>query len=494
LSGHLIIAPPPTPNGDLHVGHLAGPYLAADIYKRYLAQHGIRAHLAISTDDHQTYVDTTAHRLGLSRGELIARSREEIRESLLAYSIELDEFGSPDAAYRNHVVHYFATLLKAGLIRVANARVLFDLHTESYPVEAFVAGYCPHCLDSACGGVCESCGCPNSNTDLLGLDCDRYEIREEPRLTLDLESFRPTLDTFLNSMTTHRPALHHLIRELLARPLPPFSLSYKTGVGIDTSFADLPDQQLNVWGEMYVGHMHFLERALGRAVSAHDSYVQFLGFDNSYFYVFVHVALAIAADKCGFDWPKPAAFLTNQFYCLSDEKFSTSRRHLIWSRELTVDFNPDLIRLYLALHGPELQEASFELTSFESAASRMATCINELVDAYNLHGGSSWGSTEAFPTDVVLSMRNRIDLRDFSPAIVARRAMNCVRYITKRMARSPGDWMRFVPAALVLCLEPFCPRYTDAVRAQCAIGRENRWGALHRSSPDAALPCMSVKP
>src|ERR1051326_6126261 len=113
----LIVAPPPTPNGDLHVGHLSGPYLAADIYRRRMLQQGSQAVYVVSSDDHQSYVDTTAKRLGLSPEGLIAQARRDIQKSFEAYSIGLDHFGQPSPEYCSFVSRFFAALVQNGFVR-----------------------------------------------------------------------------------------------------------------------------------------------------------------------------------------------------------------------------------------------------------------------------------------------------------------------------------------------------------------------------------------
>src|SRR6202011_570352 len=96
-----------------------------------------------------------------------------------------------------------------------------------------------------------------------------------PRLILDLERYPPRLQQTLGSVPL-RPALKRLISQLLSHELASSALSYQTQRGISASFANLPDQQLNVWGEMFPGHMYFLRQACG-ALSGRDGYVQFLG-------------------------------------------------------------------------------------------------------------------------------------------------------------------------------------------------------------------------
>lgn len=487
---HLIVAPPPTPNGDLHVGHMSGPYLAADIYRRYTLQQGNRAVYCVSSDDHQSYVDTTAERLGTTSAALIAQARRDIQASFDAYSIGLDRFGQPNAEYVEFVTNFFTALAAKRLIRPATVPVLYDAQRGSYPVEAFVSGRCPNCLEGTCGGICEGCGHPNSCTDLLGLDGNRYQVRQEERLILDLEQFRPALDDHLNGLGTHRPALRRLIRQLLADKLKPFVLSYKTPRGIDTGAWGLPGQHLNVWGEMYPGHMYWLTKTAGDAI-ADAEYVQFLGFDNSYFYVFVHVALALAARQCGFQWPLPSAFITNQFYNLPNGKFSTSKGNAIWARDLALEYNTDLARLFLALHGPEYQEATFSEPIFKRAVDDLAAKINKLAATYNSKRNRNQTGQEAIPAEVARLMSQELSLKEYSNAELARRAIHALQYLEHWLATNDAASTACIPSAIILCLDALCPQYTSALQQQFSI-REHSWTSPARR-PFDMLPEIQVQ-
>lgn len=485
----LIVAPPPTPNGDLHVGHMSGPYLAADIYRRRMLQQGSRAVYVVSSDDHQSYVDTTARRLGTTSEKLIAQARRDILASFEAYSIGLNSFGQPCPEYCEFVTRFFAALASKGLFRPQKVSVLFDRHNNNYPVEAFVSGCCPNCLEGTCGGICEGCGHPNSCNDLLGLDTARYEVRQEDRLVLDLEQFRPALDDHLLTLGTHRPALHRLITQLLSGKLKPFILSYKTPRGIDTAAWGLSGQHLNVWAEMYAGHMYWLNKAAGDEVSS-GQYVQFLGFDNSYFYVILHVALALAARQAGFNWPLPSAFITNQFYYLGTGKFSTSKGHAVWARDLALECNTDLTRLFLALHGPEYQEATFNEGVFQQAVDELAAKINKLSSTYNNRRFRHRTATE-IPPEVVQLMSQQVSLKEYSNAELAKRAVHSIEYLEHWLAANDGASTEYIPSALALCLDALCPNFTSEIRKHFGI-QENSWKRLARCSSDA-LPEIQVQ-
>jgi methionyl-tRNA synthetase len=479
-----IIAPPPTPNGDLHIGHMSGPYLGADLFARTVRQQGLRPNFVVSTDDHQSYVDTTARRLGTTAQALIAKSRAEIGASFDRYGIQLSAFGVIDDRYHQFVQNFVLQLFRRELLKVQEVNVLFDNQLGCYAVEAFVSGLCRHCLASSAGGICEACGQPNTCTDLLGLDAARFSQRREPRLVLDLERFRAGLEQHLGAMHTHRPWLRRLIDSLLAKPLAPFIMSYKAQRGISLGFVGLPDQHLNVWGEMFPGHIYFLSQAAG-SISRNDRYVQFLGFDNSYFYVFVHLALSLAADEAGFNWPAPQAFITNQFYNLGNEKFSTSKGHLVWARDLAVDFDTDVIRLFLALHGPEYQEADFSMAAFATEANRLERDINAVVSHYN---SCSYTVADAGAVSaLVTAMRPECAIERYSASDNARRVLNGIRALVQVPMVEQGGLIAYIPSLLALALDPFCPRYAAAIRARFGFTSVS-WDSLVPVEAGIALP------
>jgi methionyl-tRNA synthetase len=483
---HLIVAPPPTPNGDLHVGHMSGPYLAADIYRRQVLQEGHEAIYTVSTDDHQSYVDTTARRLGTDSESLIRQARRDIQHSLDAFNIKLDHFGQPNPDYNAFIKEFFTKLAAKNLIRVARVPVLFDTQTNTYPVEAFVSGCCPNCLEGTCGGICEGCGHPNACVDLVGLDEQRYESRQEERLILDLEQFRPALDNYLSSLGTHRPALQRLIHSLLSRKLTPLVISYKTPRGIETDGFGINGQRLNVWAEMYPGHMYWLTKMVGNRV-ADAKYVQFMGFDNSYFYVLAHVALAMAARQCGYEWPLPSAFITNQFYYLNVGKFSTSKGHAVWAKDLAAEYNTDLARLFLAWHGPEFQEGTFSEPFFRLAITDFAGKINKLAQAYNARRATGDRGGETLPRKLIELMSRGLSLSEYSNAELARRSIHCLEYLEFLLSSGKDVPLGAIPSAIALCLGPFCPAYVDEIKSRFNI-RENSWANLAHSRSDASMP------
>ncbi|WP_226790146.1 class I tRNA ligase family protein [Rahnella sikkimica] len=166
MSKTLIIAPPPTPNGDLHVGHMAGPYLAEDIYSRYLRSTGVEVNYATGTDDSQTYVVTSGFKLGVTPEELCCKAAQDIEHSLEAWEVNLDGYAPFDDGYKKMVYEFLTPLYEQGKFKLKKVKLPYSSHRNEFMVESFVTGECPSCPAQSRGGLCDSCGQPN-NFDLL---------------------------------------------------------------------------------------------------------------------------------------------------------------------------------------------------------------------------------------------------------------------------------------------------------------------------------------
>ena len=382
----IIIAPPPTPNGDLHVGHLAGPYLAGDVHARYLRAAGRPVIYATGTDDSQTYVLATARKRGTTPERLAAESSTAIERTLRAAGVSIDGFAPFDDGYRGRVLEFLGALHDQGRFRLRTLPLPYLESTGEFLMEGLVAGGCPVCRLDSRGGLCESCGHPNLGSDLL----EPYSttdpsapvsFREATILVLPMEEYRDRLEQHYAARRDRlRPHLRQLVDEALARPLPDFPITYPAGWGIEAPFPETPGQVLNAWAEGMAASMYCTWWAAGRPDTASDEQwlegpdgarlVYFLGFDNAYFWGMTHLALLMAH---GGRYVEPDSIVTNEFYELENEKFSTSRGHVVWTADLLAEVPRDAVRFYLALTAPEHARTNFSRSALEALAqSRLA--------------------------------------------------------------------------------------------------------------------------
>jgi methionyl-tRNA synthetase len=370
----LIIGPPPTPNGDLHIGHIAGPYMAADVHARYLRACRRPVLYVTGTDDSQTYVVASAFKHDTTPGALAERCTRDIQASLKAIGIEVDGFAPFDDGYRASVLDFVTRLHAAGRLRLRTVMLPYSARHGQFLVEGLVCGNCRICLALSRGGLCESCGHPNNFDELIDMrstvdPSDRVTTREARILVLPLEEYRDQLTAFHESKQfTWRPRIVHLMRELLARPLPDFAITYPLTWGIEAPFPETPGQVINAWVEGMPASMYctdYAQRLARERPARYDDLwraengvqlVYFLGFDNAYFWAMTHLALLLAHDG---RYVLPDAIVCNEFYELENEKFSTSRGHVIWTRDLLEEVPRDRVRFFLALTAPEHARTNF---------------------------------------------------------------------------------------------------------------------------------------
>jgi methionyl-tRNA synthetase len=392
---YIVIVPPPTPNGNLHLGHIAGPFIAGDVFSRHCRDGNGEVLFTTGTDDNQSYVVTAANRKGCLPGELCEKSTREIQDSLRALHIGVDGFAPFDAAYRKACVEFLVKLHKHGKFTWKD-REFFVLPDGTALFEAFVKGRCPVCLAETSGGLCESCGHPNNYTEILDPFCTLEPAAALARktfriLVFELEHYRAQLGAYVESRcASWRPHIRELLRDLLNGPLPEFPITYPGSWGIPAPFAGADGQVINAWAEGMPASMYctaVAARNLGVDFDHVDDLwkrgsgnrlVYFLGFDNSYFWAMSHLALLMAHDG---KYILPEVVVPNEFYELENEKFSTSRGHVLWASEVARQYDADAIRFYLCHTNPEHHRTNFGRREMEKlVAEDLITTWSLLVD------------------------------------------------------------------------------------------------------------------
>lgn len=381
----ILISATPTPNGDLHVGHLAGPYLAGDVHARYLRATGRPVVYTTCTDDSQTYVTSTAARRGTTPEALCSTSTAAITRTLTAAGVSITGLPPIDDRYRATVLDFLGALHEAGRFRLREVRLPFVERTGTYLYDGLVGGTCPRCWAASCGGVCEDCGHPNNFDELIEpystvAPADPVVIREHPVLVLPLEDYRDRLTAYYAAREGRwRPHALQLVHELLSRPLPEVPVTMPGTWGIPAPFPETPGQVVYPWVEAMPASMYATWWAAapeGQRAAATDEHwlaehdaqlVHFHGFDNTYHWGLLDLALLMAHDG---RYVLPEANVCNEFYELDGEKFSTSRNHLIRAADLLQTVPRDLVRFHLAFTGPEHQRTNFTLDGLAAVTAR----------------------------------------------------------------------------------------------------------------------------
>lgn len=375
---YVITADPPTPNGDLHVGHLAGPYFAANALARALRLRGHEVAYYSNFDDHQTYVVSTGLRLGLSPDEVVERFRERIRGTLEAAHMMPDVFGEPDEDQKAFVRRFFEDLYARDRLLVKDEQIPYCGRCDHHMFETYIQGTCPHCGTPCYGNTCEICVLPNRTVEMGSPRCRHCGDPPSDTVTyrglfLPLSRYQDELARFYATRKgIWRQRLLDLILPLLDEPLPDIPLSFVCDYGLPVSIPGFEGQVYNVRLEIIAALVHsfdvWRETRDGDAWDWRDApddlrMVCFHGYENGFQYGVSFHALLLAS-KLG--WGLPYGSLSNEFYLLEGKKFSTTRNHAVWGADLLSRVAPDPLRFYLALTCPEETETDFVLETFRT--------------------------------------------------------------------------------------------------------------------------------
>ena len=367
---------PPTPNGGLHLGHIAGPYLRMDMVGRYLKTQGHQVDVISAVDGFDSYVAWKGMQEGRSPEEVCRHYHAAIAGDLAALDIHVDAFldlvqGPYAARHARNAVAMVEQMVRLGLTETVTEKVLFSRATGRYLVGAWVAGACPVCAAGVAGYFCEACGAlfrPDQMRDPVARAGDAdLEWREVDNLFLRIPD-RAALEVRIAACGAPA-AFAALVRRQLDRENNLFRLTAPGTWGV----AWPADRHGNprilfeaAWeyaltcGDLYAEtdteHRHPM-----RSDSGVTTLISF-GIDNAVLLLAGTIALMTAADgRKPFDY-----VLTNYFYNLEGAKFSTSRRHVIWATDI-VDKTPassDAVRAFMAHESPERETTNFDVGAF----------------------------------------------------------------------------------------------------------------------------------
>jgi len=348
----IIFSPLPTPNGDLHIGHLSGPYLAADIYRRYLKSRGVEVVHITGSDDHQTYVSVKAASSDVFPKALADFYTNKIKKTMHQCGIEYDYFIKPstDGSYAESVQTAFMKLYSEKYIIEKNELAAFSTYDGKYLHEAFIRGKCPHCLNEADGNACEECGRPNHCVDLI----DAYEkntgkppvFRMCKRLYFRLNHFKHELETYINTTPMSARALA-LGNAMIAEGLPDICVSHPSDCGIPVPLEDFTEQKIYVWFELAIAHL-WGAKQVNLVENEARSQIHFYGFDNAFYLTLLFPAIYYSLGA-----KQTNAHVINELLDLEGAKFSTTRNHVIGIQDLASDIPIDYIRWFLSEIRPE---------------------------------------------------------------------------------------------------------------------------------------------
>lgn len=376
---YIVTSAPPNPNGDLHLGHLSGPFLGADVLSRHLRQRGHEVSYVGYSDEHSCYVPRRGAELGATAHETAFAFGNRIEETLSLGAMHHDWFTRPltDATHTEIVQRFFTSLWEQDKLTVHELPVFYCTGCERHLYEAEVRGECQFCGDPSDGIYCEACGLPQDPAGLAAPRCtacwDVPTVRTLERICLPLEQYRGRLLDYYRraqSGAEWRPRLRSYLDALMARELPLTPISRMADYGIPVPLPEWDGHILDTWFSGIFGYLAAtacLAEAQGRPqrwerqwTDPETKVVNFIGFDCSFSHAVLWPALLMAEGRLTL----PSQVVTNEFYRLEGDKFSTSRDHAVWGGEFLRQVPADALRFHLCLTGPEREQTNFAAKEF----------------------------------------------------------------------------------------------------------------------------------
>ncbi len=389
----LITSALPYVNGPVHIGHLAGAYLPADIYARYQRLRGRETLFICGSDEHGVPILLRAREEGVEPQAIVDRYHLMVREAFEGFGMSFDHYGRTSAPLHHETSRdFFRKLAKTGVFVRKTEAQLYDPEAGMFLADRFVRGTCPACgHDDAYGDQCESCGRSLSPRELKNprsaITDAVPEVRDTTHWYLPLGRMQSSLEAWLSGHEDWKPNVLGQVRSWLREGLEdravtrdlPWGVPVPEDVAAEAS-VDARGKVLYVWFDAPIGYISATREwaelrgepeAWERWWKDGDSeLVHFIGKDNIVFHCIIFPAMLQAHG----DYVLPANVPANEFLNLEGRKLSTSRGWAVWLHEYLEAFPADYLRYALCTNLPETKDTDFTWRDFQARVN------NELAD------------------------------------------------------------------------------------------------------------------
>ncbi len=379
MAKYLVTSALPYANGKLHIGHVAGAYLPADIFVRFKKMMGDDIIYICGTDEHGAPISIQAESEGVTPRELVDRNHDSIVRSFDGLNFEFDNFSG--TARPEHVKlsqEFFLSLYEKGFITKHTQQQHFCEHDNRFLADRYVEGICPYCgAEGARGDQCDACGKLIDAVKLTNPVCkicgNTPVIRETTHWYLDLPKFEPELRAWLESRKDWKDNVFRFIMSWLDEGLIERSITRDINWGVPVPLPEAEGKVLYVWFDAPIGYISSTiewSKNIGEPDRWEDYWlnpetklIHFLGKDNIPFHTIIWPSMLM---KQNVNYVLPHDVPANEYLNLEGQKISTSRNWAIWVEDYLKYFEGDLLRYVLAANAPESKDADFSWKDFQS--------------------------------------------------------------------------------------------------------------------------------
>ena len=366
----------PYANGPLHMGHVAGCYLAADIFARYHRMKGNDVLMVSGSDAHGTPITIRADQEGIEPQEVLERYHGQFLETWERLGISFDLFTSTHTENHQRVVQdFFLRLREQGYIYPDTMLLAHCSGCDRFLPDRYVEGTCPHCANErARGDQCDSCGHTLDPIELVDPVCSicgaTPDFRDSEHFFLKLSAFQEPLLEWINRQEHWRPNVANGTRSFLQGGLKDRAITRDLTWGVPLPLDGYDEKRIYVWFEAVIGYLSAAVEWASQNGNADDwqSYWKddsarsyyFIGKDNIPFHSIIWPAMLMGYGGLNLPYDVPA----NEFLSLESRKFSTSQNWAVWVPDYLDRYDPDPLRYLLSINMPETGDTDFSWGEF----------------------------------------------------------------------------------------------------------------------------------
>ena len=370
----------PYANGPVHIGHLAGVYVPADIYARYLRSKEEDVLFIGGSDEHGVPITIKARQEGVSPQEIVDKYHNSIKKSFEEFGISFDIYSrTSNKIHHQTASEFFSTLYEKGEFIEKTTQQYYDEEANHFLADRYITGTCPHCNnEKAYGDQCENCGTSLNATDLINprsvLSGNPPILKKTKHWFLPLDIYETWLRSWI--LEGHKEDwkinVFGQCKSWLDQGLQPRAVTRDLDWGVKVPLADAQDKVLYVWFDAPIGYISATKEWAAANEKGWEIYwkdketrlIHFIGKDNIVFHCIVFPSMLHAEGS----YILPDNVPANEFLNLEGDKISTSRNWAVWLHEYLTDFpdKQDVLRYVLAANAPETKDNDFTWKDFQT--------------------------------------------------------------------------------------------------------------------------------
>ena len=377
---YTITAALPYTNGPIHIGHLAGVYVPADIYARYLRGKGKDVAYISGSDEHGVAIPMRAKKEGVSPKDIIDKYHTIIKKSFADFGISFDNYSRTSAEVHHKTAsEFFTKMYNDGEFVEEVSAQLYDAEADQFLADRFVVGTCPKCgFEESYGDQCENCGTSHNATDLINpksaITGNVPTVKETKHWFLPLDKHEDFLRKWIleGHKKDWKPNVYGQVKSWVDDGLRPRAVTRDLDWGIPVPVEGAEGKVLYVWFDAPIGYISSTKEWAAREGKNWEDYwkkddtkmVHFIGKDNIVFHCIIFPSML----KAHGDYILPDNVPANEFLNLEGNKLSTSKNWAVWLHEYLEDFpnQQDVLRYTLTANAPESKDNDFTWKDFQA--------------------------------------------------------------------------------------------------------------------------------